>query len=316
MLYPPEIEMEDKPCPMECEADDYPLFKGRDRLHGLPGEYTIVKCRSCGLMRTNPRPTQTTIGYYYPEDYGPYKSTHIIHDLTSKKPPSALKRMALKILDRKARRLPLLKPGRMLEIGCASGSFLRQMDNLGWQVEGLEFSEKAATEARALGYPVYGGALETAPKPKEPYDLIIGWMVFEHLHDPVNALQKLNQWTKPKGMLVLSIPDAGSFEWNLFKDAGYAIQLPTHLYHYTIKTLRQILRKGGWDIHRVIWENNPNNFLQSLRYICIDRNWIKGAEYLLDIVESRRHRYFHLFLGTLLGMFHASGRMIVWARRI
>ena len=76
-------------------------------------------------------------------------------------------------------------------------------------MEGIEFSPKAAAVARALGYPVHAGSLETAPAPVEPFDLIVGWMVLEHLHDPVLALKKLNAWMKPGGWLVLSIPNAG-----------------------------------------------------------------------------------------------------------
>ncbi|MEJ7712387.1 MAG: hypothetical protein WKF84_21660 [Pyrinomonadaceae bacterium] len=62
---------------MGCAPDDEPLFGGRDRLHDLPGIFQVVKCRVCGLMRTNPRPTPEAIGFYYPENYGPYQSTRV-----------------------------------------------------------------------------------------------------------------------------------------------------------------------------------------------------------------------------------------------
>jgi hypothetical protein len=62
----------------------------------------------------------------------------------------------------------------MLEIGCTSGGFLHKMAVAGWTVEGLGFSKKAAAAARALGYPVTSGALETAPHPTDPYNLTVG----------------------------------------------------------------------------------------------------------------------------------------------
>jgi predicted SAM-dependent methyltransferase len=152
--------------------------------------------------------------------------------------------------------------------------------------------------------------------PTEPYDLIVGWMVLEHLHNPIHALQKLWHWTRPGGWLVLSVPDAGALEFKVFKDAWYALHLPNHLYHYTLATLNLILERSGWKIERVFWHSNPNNLLQSLRYRCQDRGWKRTADYLLDIVDGRRQRYVQLLLGRVLGMLHASGRMTIWASRV
>src|SRR5579871_2523561 len=72
-----DIAMETVDCPLGCPPDDEILFTGRERLHNLPGRFTVVRCRTCGLMRTNPRPTPESIGLYYPSDYGPYSSTQV-----------------------------------------------------------------------------------------------------------------------------------------------------------------------------------------------------------------------------------------------
>src|SRR2546425_7402449 len=69
----PDIEMESAGCPLECEARDDLVLQGSDRLHGLPGIFSVVRCRGCGLMRTNPRPTPHSMPFYYPADYGPHR---------------------------------------------------------------------------------------------------------------------------------------------------------------------------------------------------------------------------------------------------
>jgi 2-polyprenyl-3-methyl-5-hydroxy-6-metoxy-1,4-benzoquinol methylase len=303
--------LESAPCALGCPPDDEAILIGRDRLHWLPGNFHVVKCRGCGLMRTNPRPTVEAIESYYPENYGPYESTKV-----NISRPGARKRSLVKLLDTDTREIPQLPPGRLLEIGCASGDFLHQMARLGWQVEGLELSANAAKTVRSLGYPVQTGRLETTPDPKEPYDLIVGWHVFEHLHNPVGALQRLHDWSKVGGWLALSMPDAASWEFKVFRDRWYALQVPTHLYHYTPKTLRKVLSRGGWALDRLFWHDNPNNLLQSLRYCCADRGWNRLADYLLDVIRGQRHRYFRLLLAKLLGTLRASGRMTVWAQRI
>ena len=73
-------------------------------------------------------------------------------------------------------------------------------------------------------------------------------MVFEHLQHPVQCLKKLRSWVNPVCLLVLSVPDAGSWEFKLFKDAWYSLSLPMHLFHYTASTLRIGPESaGGWD---------------------------------------------------------------------
>ena len=62
---------------MGCSSNDEIILASRDLLHDLPGIFTVVKCSNCGLMRTNPRPSPDTIGFYYPENYGPYVGTRV-----------------------------------------------------------------------------------------------------------------------------------------------------------------------------------------------------------------------------------------------
>ena len=314
---PAEVALEDMPCPMGCSAGDDEVLTGRDRSYNQPGNFTIVRCRSCRLIRTNPRPTREAIRDYYPSEYAPYRDARHIAPQPPAQSAALWKRpiqRLLRVWDSRA--VPPLPAGRMLEIGCASGTFLRLMAERGWQVEGLELSEKAASLAKSQGLPVYIGELETAAAPSAPYDLIVGWHVFEHLPQPLPALTKLWQWSKPGGWLALSMPDASSWELSCFKERWYGLQLPNHLFHYEPGTLNELLARTGWRAERYFWHANPNNLLESLRYCCCDRGWDGMAGFFLDVAQGRRLHYPHRLLGKLLGLMHASGRMTVWARRV
>src|SRR3546814_9273497 len=83
-----------------------------------------------------------------------------------------------------------------------------------------------------------------------PVDLIVGWMVLEHLHQPLAVLRKLRRWIQPDGWLVLSVPDAGSLEFRVFGDRWYALQLPTHLHHFSPETLANMMTAAGWTADR------------------------------------------------------------------
>src|SRR6185312_6002575 len=243
------LTLERVPCPRGCPAGDRLMLTGHDRLHGLPGDFSVVQCVTCGLMRTDPRPDRESIEQFYPDEYGPYRDTRIDGDLDVEAPSSRWKVLARSVLAPDTRRLPhLAAPGRMLEVGCASGSFLSQMARAGWEVSGIEFSEIAGMAARALGHHVHIGALETAPPPDpdRPYDLVVAWMVLEHLPDPVQALRRLAAWSRPGAWLAMSVPDAGSLEFRLFRSNWYALDLPRHFFHFTRRTLGDVLRAGGW----------------------------------------------------------------------
>ena len=314
---PDGVRLEEVDCPMGCPRDDEVVLVGRDRLHDLPGEYTIVRCRRCDLMRTTPRPSADTIGFYYPDSYGPYATTRVQDDAAATQPARSgrFARLWPALFEPKTHALPPLEPGRALEVGCGSGSFLHSLALRGWTVEGIEFSATAAKAARALGYPVHCGSLEEAPPPGGPLDLVVGWMVLEHLHEPIAALRKLASWSAPGAHLVASVPDAAAPEFRVFGEDWYALHLPAHLFHYTPRTLRALLAAGGWTVQRLLWHDNPNNLLLSLDHRWRARGHAVRADLARAMAAGARWPRARFVLGKLMGATRTSGRLTVWATR-
>lgn len=315
-----KVILEHVKCPLGCPADDEIVLTGRDLLHNLPGDFIVVKCRICELMRTSPRPTADTIGLYYPDDYGPYLGTKV--SKLKRKKITGLKKLLKAIVTRLIKfntiPLPPIKPGRLLELGCASGSYMHHMADRGWQVQGIEFSEKAASAAAQLGYHVHAGPLETAPQPDAPFDLIVGWMVLEHLHDPVGGLKKLREWASPGAWLVLSVPNAKSLEFRIFKENWFALQLPTHLHHFTPATLEKVLLAGGWKLDKVYHQRVLNNLIASIGYFLRKNINIKLGQALINYAQNTgRSTSIILYpFAWLLSIFGQTGRMTIWAKII
>jgi len=315
----PRVTLEHVNCPLGCDDGDVPVLTGRDRISNLPGQFQVLRCGGCGLLRTSPRPSPQTIGFYYPEDYGPYVDTRISSAGRGCLPALRQRMVALgqRLFDTKAHAIPAMPAGRMLEIGCASGSYLNKMASEGWEVEGIEFSAAAAAAARAQGFAVHVGPVETADRPNGGYDLVVGWMVLEHLHDPVGALRNLARWTRPGGMLAISVPNTGAAEFRLFGSRWYALQLPNHLFHFDRRTLTVLLEAGGWEMVRVQHQRTLANALGSLGYVAQDRGYKRLGQWLIDFAE-RGGRFGALaqFLPALvLAALGQTGRMTVWAQR-
>lgn len=311
------VVLEDKPCPMGCERGDTVVLSGRDRLHDLPGEFSVVRCNTCSLMRTNPRPTAETISYYYPANYAPYHTPAALPPRN--KPTNWRRRTKARLHDKlglgDAKLLPVHPPGRLLEVGCANGNDLREAAALGWTVEGIEFDPAVAARARAAGLNVECTTVEKFTPPAQSYDIITGWMVFEHVHQPVATFARLASWMKPQGWLVFSVPDASAWEFKLFGPRWYALQVPGHLTHFTPASIRTVLRQSGWQTRRIMWHQNPNNLLHSLRYWASDTGRVNVAQYCADMIGGRRGRGLHRRLGKWLALLRQSGRMTIWAQR-
>src|SRR3546814_547763 len=126
--------------------------------------------------------------------------------------------------------------------------------------------------------------------PETPFDVVVGWMVLEHLHEPLAALKKLRRWVRQDGWLVLSVPDAGGLEFKLFRDRWYALHLPAHLHHFSRDTLTNMLAKGGWTVDHVMWHRSARNTLMSLSYLASDLRWPGAASFFRDAADRRKFR--------------------------
>ncbi len=311
--YPSSVKLEDVSCPNNCTQDDTHVLTGHDRLHGISGEFTVLRCNSCGLERTTPRPTPETMGTYYPDNYAPYQSVP-----NSVKKPTYFQKIASYCLSLESRTLPNIPHGKMLEIGCSSGNYMEQARKIGWDVEGIEFSNSAAEIARSRGFNVVDGAIEDIEKPHNSYDIIVGWMVLEHLHQPIEVLEKLKKWVKKDGYLIILVPDTNSLAKKMFKNKCYDLHLPAHLFHYSAKSLEKTLNLSGWEVERKFWQRNANTFYWSLQYWAEDNNhplFLRLSKWL-RFGNGALAKYIRNLFAVILGITHQSGRIEVWAKPI
>jgi 2-polyprenyl-3-methyl-5-hydroxy-6-metoxy-1,4-benzoquinol methylase len=308
--YPDGVILESPGCPIGCDRQDTLMLRAHDRLHSIPGLFRVLRCDHCGLERTSPRPTAETIHHYYPDDYAPYKS----NNLTKVTAKTGFRDWIYDVLKLDGHQLPRLACGNMLEVGCSAGNYLQKISDLGWNVDGIEFSEQAAEIARSKGFNVQSLSIGSAKAPSQPYNVITAWMVLEHLHEPVADLKTLRQWLVPGGYLVFSVPDINSLSRYIFKGGSYDMQLPTHLHHFNAKTLAAVLQKAGWEIDNIIWQRNANTLLWSIEYWAQDHHKTRLLKIAHWLRQARAASKIRLVLSILLGLSRQSGRMTVWAK--
>lgn len=313
---PDNVNLEYQDCPISGNSNDKVLFKASDRLSHLKGEFNVVINKDSGLMRTNPRPSPESIGYYYPDTYTPYdyKSTAKKITLNNK-----LKDRNWNLFRYNTKVIPeFLINGKMLEIGCASGNYMKKMKDKGWDVTGLEYSKTAASRAREEGLNVIVDTIEEANFKEKQFDVIVGWMVVEHLHDPVLCFRKIRSWLKDDGYFIFSTPNAGSKEFKIFQKYWYDLDVPRHTYLFTPDTMAKILNKTDFKIERILHQRVFNSLVGSFGILLRDKLNMKNIgkwfiKFPHNNLSVKRKLFYPLYY--LLSIFGQTGRMTVWAKK-
>lgn len=162
----------------------------------------------------------------------------------------------------------LASRGRILDIGCGNGGFLLQMKSMGFSVEGTEWSDQSAARVPPdAGFTVHVGDLLSLDLPQHGYDLITLWHVFEHLRDPRRVLERIVELLSPTGALIMSMPNAESWQARSFGTHWFHHDPPRHLFAFGRKSLTKLLELSGLEVrafHSFSMEQNPYGFIQSV----------------------------------------------------
>ncbi len=235
-----------------------------DRLFHTPGTWTIKACPRCNLLWLDPIPNEADIGKAYENYYThPNYPVAAAATLAGSELPLPLRRiirramrsMLLPLLDlisvdKRARDSMYLRshrPGRLLDVGCGRGLWLRRFHDQGWEVVGQDLDPEAAREVRRdLGIPVHIGPLETAPYAHASFDAVIMSHVVEHVHDPIGLLRTCKGFLKTGGLLIALTPNTASSIHQHFGADWLGLDPPRHLRLFTRSTLQRVAEKAGF----------------------------------------------------------------------
>ena len=259
-----------------CGRDDLqPLYEDL-RTHD-PGGWRLDRCPGCGSALLNPRPTVEAIGKAYSGPYRPYKArrarprpkgrrarlryavtnAHLrrrwgytgLHARAPLGAVAALMPGVRRAADRLVRFVPAPSSpdARLLDVGCGSGTYMKLMRDLGWQVRGVELDEGAVRTARKANLDVRQGTMDDLdPDVDGLFDVVTVGHVIEHTHDPIAALTAARSVLKPGGTLWIGTPNLGSLGARLFRARWRALEPPRHLVVFTGSSLTAALQRAGF----------------------------------------------------------------------
>lgn len=273
-------QTETSTCPL-CRGTGRHDFSSPDLMFGGDAQYEYHQCASCAAVYQVPIPTSEEIAGFYPDHYSIYDDniklkprgamerallnvSYGYHDQQAPLPLKLLAPLVAKFKDRNS--LPYEHGGRLLDIGCGNGRFLLRMQQLGWQVQGVEFNQTAVNICRDNNLEVFHGELEDAGLEEGTFDLITARHVIEHVPDPDSFIADIARLLKPGGRLHLRTPNSQALLRPLFGRFWFPNEVPRHLILFSKKNLNMLTARHGFEPVTVRTNVRSNWALNSLDY--------------------------------------------------
>lgn len=239
-----------------CGSDDLVLWM-RDG-HNVDLDY--YKCDNCTLwnydLDCGLDQTQYTEVYVSPEDSSHAFNEHML----------ASWNFLRKQID---------GPRSVMDIGCGSAGLLYLARKQGWQVRGMELTEKAARDIKEdQGIDVIvANFLEYDNPENEKYDVVVLRHVLEHLPDSLLAMNKIGALLKDNGLALLEFPNTKSMSYKVkrvFKNRGMRNKKfapdwrPGHCNEFCRTSFEYLLSQTGFEM--VVWQTYSNKPLANAFY--------------------------------------------------
>ncbi len=287
-----------------CGSDQGELLYDIETAEGTP--YGMWSCHTCEAVFLSPQPTPEELAAAYSSEY---------YGTAERKFLAPIEKTLDWFRTGRSRRVAKLLPpsGRVLDIGCGNGGFLKGLADLGFEAFGVELPGGSADRAvQVPNIAVHVGSLEDGAFADKTFDAITMWHVFEHLVEPRKTLELSAGMLHSGGRLYLSLPNIDSWQSRFFKGKWFHADPPRHLFFLGPDALTRAVEEYGFTRESVSFhslEQNPYGILQSaLNLVTSERDALYESLKGNTQIASRHSR--RLLLAQKL-LFVASAPIVV-----
>jgi len=207
----------------------------------------VIDCEACGFAHIKPLPSEDDLAAFYRDNFYTVEKPDYLAASTAD-----AEWLSVSFGQRYAQFEKLLgrSSGRVLDIGCGPGDFLKEGDERGWTVTGVEPSIHASEFARQRGLDVYTSMFDPDIfKGQAPFDIIHMSEVLEHIVDPAKLIEQASHLLAPGGLVCVSVPnDFNGFQACLTEQKGFEqwwVVPDHHINYFTFDSLEALLQSAG-----------------------------------------------------------------------
>ena len=222
-----------------CKNEKFRLISKKTR---DSKKHKIIRCLKCDHIQLFPVPTLNDEKKFYDENL----QDKNINDVGS------IKRARRKMMPDNTRRAELVskiitKRSRILEIGSGHGFFLDIMKKNGYDITGFEISkEKRKYSKKVTKVPVLDININEKIPTVKPFDIVVLFHTLEHIIDPVILLKNIKKLLKPKGKVLVEVPNCDDFHLGLNKFYKEFYWERAHIHYFNSKSLKTVTNLGGF----------------------------------------------------------------------
>ena len=204
----------------------------------------LVRCVKCGLMFLHPMPTEKELTELYSQEwdscFGRIKTSKLKLMLLG---AGSRIHEDMQITNRLnfIKSVTELKDKKVLEIGCARGRLLKRLQGKGCIVRGVEPSKEARI-AEKDGIEIIGSDISEV---REKFDIILMFMVLEHLSEPIKELREVRKNLNKNGLLFIEVPNTPN-PAGLQEHVLQSVFNNVHTYHFNSENLEKAVVKSGF----------------------------------------------------------------------
>ncbi|MDA2935713.1 class I SAM-dependent methyltransferase [Patescibacteria group bacterium AH-259-L05] len=192
--------------------------------------YSLKQCLICSFVSTDPVPNQEQLNKYYNEEYW--------------QKPGCLSQGLLGLFY-KIRVYNIIKylkknaseSDQILDWGAGDGSFVNLLNKTNFNCLGIDLYNKSYQNKNLINT-----TIENSNFNHEQFKAIVCLHVLEHLYNPKKSLEKAVELLKPEGILIIELPNINSLGYKLFKKKWQPLQIPIHLNHFNLKSLKYLIK--------------------------------------------------------------------------
>lgn len=239
------------PCPICSSTTAVDLWREDD--------WQLVRCSSCHLVFVGNPPADAELARLYSFEEGFHTQLASDGDSVVDVDAIAAEHLHLMSIGR--------APGRLLDVGCATGRFMQLAEAARWKTMGVELNDDTAALARDRGLDVLTGTLDelaaTLGADDPGFDAVCMWDLIEHVPDPLALLRTARGLLAPGGRLWIATPNVdGLFPQAALRVAATVgrwphVEPPYHLCQFSEATLTDALRRAGFRSPAVLHRNIP-----------------------------------------------------------
>lgn len=224
-------------CPV-CETEKEPQRRFKNKIG-----FSFAVCADCQTVYIDPAPTEETLQrlYNHPAESFIFNKENEGKNVEVKAGHVEDYNAVLRMMSEKPKeRL------RLLEVGCANGSFLMTASKT-FDVEGVELNDSTAEVARKNGFKVKTGRIEDI-EGESVFDIIVMLQVLEHVVKPSMLLRDVMRLLKPNGLLYVDVPNVDSASFNYLGERHVHISSYGHVSMFNRESLIKLCDNKGLEL--------------------------------------------------------------------